>query len=87
MGTVSHLCLTVAVMTDIHTGITRLKTGVQSLKENVNAIHEYIGVLASHLFISLILPLDELRTIFAHVKQDMKADPRLELPEDQDKKI
>ena len=44
-------------------------------------------VLASHLVIPPIVPLDELRTILFNIIQDMKVNPRLELPEDPDKNI
>ena len=49
--------------------------------ENVNDLYWYMRVLANHLVHPIIVPLDELRTILAHVKQNMKLNPRLKLPE------
>ena len=80
MEVVSQLNLIVAVITDIHTESTELTTGVLGFKESVNALYEYTRVLVSCLANHLIVPLGELRTNLVHVKQDMKAYSRLEIP-------
>ena len=56
--------------------------GVVSLQQNVNAIYEYLRVLSSKQVNPLIIPPDALRGVLAHIKNDMKRNPRLQLPED-----
>ena len=41
-----------------------------------------LGVLSSRQVNPLIIPPDSLRRVLAHVKEDMKRNPRLQLPED-----
>ena len=53
-----------------------------SLEQNMNAIYEYRRVLSSKQVNPLIIPPDSLRKVLAHVKEDMKRNPRLQLPED-----
>ena len=53
-----------------------------SLEQNVNAIYEYLRVLSSRQVNPLIIPPDSLRKVLAHMKEDMKRNPRLQLPED-----
>ena len=55
---------------------------VISLEQNVNATYEYLRVLSSRQVNPLIIPPDSLRKVLAQVKEDMKRNPRLQLPED-----
>ena len=87
LETVSQLHFTVATIADICTGIPKCTTGLLNLKENVDALQEYMRLLASHLGNPLTVPLDELRAIPAHVKQEMKVNVRQELLEDPNKYI
>ena len=48
----------------------------------MDAIYEYLRVLSSRQVNSLIIPPDSLRKVLAQVKEDMKRNPRLQLPED-----
>ena len=73
---------TVAIVTDIRIVLAKLTLGVISLEQNVNAIHEYMRVLSSRQVNPLIFPPDSLRKVLARVKEDMKRNPRLRLPED-----
>ena len=73
---------TVAVITDIRIVLAKLTLGVISLQQNVNAIYEYLRVLSSKQVNPLIIPPDALRGVLAHIKDDMKRNPRLQLPED-----
>ena len=56
--------------------------GVISLQQNVNAIYEYLRVLSSKQVNPLIIPPDALRGVLAQIEDDMKRNPRLQLPED-----
>ena len=56
MQAVSYTRYTVAVLTDVHTGVTCLNSGTLSLKENVDALCENFRVLASHKETLLIVP-------------------------------
>ena len=73
---------TVAVITDIRIILAKLTLGVISLQQNVNAIYKYLRVLSSKQVNPLIIPPDALRGVLAHIKDDMKRNPRLQLPED-----
>ena len=72
----------VAIINDIRIILAKLTLGVISLEQNVNAIYEYPRVLSSRQVNPLIIPPDSLRKVLARVKQDMKRNPRLQLPED-----
>ena len=72
----------VAIINDVRIILAKLTSGVMSFKQNVNVIHEYLRVLSSKQVNPLIIPPDSLRKVLAHVKEDMKRNPRLQLPED-----
>ena len=78
---------TVAVITDIRIILAKLTLGVMSLEQNVNSIYEYMRVLSSKQVNPLIIPPDALRGVLAQIKQDMKRNPRLQLPEDPNNNI
>ena len=46
------------------------------------AVNEYLRVLSSKQVNPLIIPPDALRGVLAQIKDDMKRNPRLQLPED-----
>ena len=73
---------TIAVITDVRIILAKLTLGVMSLQQNVNAIYEYLRVLSSKQVNPLIIPSDALRGVLAQIKDDMKRNPRLQLPED-----
>ena len=73
---------TIAVITDVRIILAKLTLGVMSLQQNVNAIYEYLRVLSSKQVNPLIIPPDALRGVLAQIKDDMKRNPRLQLPED-----
>ena len=73
---------TVAIVNDIRIVLAKLTLGVMSLEQNVNATYEYMKVLSSRQVSPLIIPPDSLRKVLARVKEDMKRNPRLQLPED-----
>ena len=72
----------VAIINDIRIILAKLTLGVMSLEQNVNAIYEYLRVLSSRQVKPLIIPPDSLRKVLVQVKEDMKRNPRLQLPED-----
>ena len=71
-----------AIINDIRIILAKLTLGVMSLEQNVNAIYEYLRVLSSRQVNPLIIPPDSLRKVLAQVKEHMKRNPRLQLPED-----
>ena len=73
---------TVAVITNVRIILAKLTLGVISSQQNVNAIYEYLRVLSSKQVNPLIIPPDALRGVLAHIKDDMKRNPRLQLPKD-----
>ena len=72
----------VAIISDIRIILAKLTLGVISLEQNVNSKNEYHRVLSSKQVNPLIIPPDSLRKVLAQVKEDMKRNPRLQLPED-----
>ena len=71
-----------AIINDIRIILAKLTLGVMSLEQNVNATYEYLRVLSSKQVNPLIIPPDSLRKVLVHVKEGMKRNPRLQLPED-----
>ena len=82
MQSVRFLRFTVTVITDIRIILAKLTLGVMGLQQNVKAIYEYLRVLSSKQVNPLLIPPDALRGVLAHIKDDMKRNPRLQLPED-----
>ena len=79
---VKFLRFTVAVITDVRIILSKLTLGVMGLQQNVKAIYEYLRVLSSKQVNPLLIPPDALRGVLARIKEDMKRNPRLQLPED-----
>ena len=82
MKAVQFLRYTVVVITDVRIILSKLTLGVMGLQQNVKAIYEYLRVLSSKQVNPLLMPPDALREVLAHIKDDMKRNPRLQLPED-----
>ena len=82
LSDVKFVKYSVAIINDIRIILAKLTLGVISLEQNVNAIYEYLRVLSSRQVNPLIIPPDSLRKVLAQVKEDMKRNPRLQLPED-----
>ena len=82
MKAVQFFRYTVVVITDVRIILSKLTLGVMGLQQNVKAIYEYLRVLSSKQVNPLLIPPDALREVLAHIKDDMKRNPRLQLPED-----
>ena len=82
MKAVQFLRYTVMVITDVRIILSKLTLGVMGLQQNIKAIYEYLRVLSSKQVNPLLIPSDALRGVLAHIKDDMKRNPRLQLPED-----
>ena len=87
MTEVKFIKYTIAVLTDARSALSRLGIGLTALQHNVEGIYEYMRVLATYQVNSVILPPDALRRMLDRIKEDMKRNPRLQLPEDPDKNI
>ena len=82
MQDVKFIRYTVAIITDVRIILAKLTLGVMGLQQNVEAIYEYLRVLASKQVNPLLIQPYALRGVLAHIKDDMKRNPRLQLPED-----
>ena len=82
LSDVKFVKYSVAIINDIRIILAKMTLGVMSLEQNVNATYEYLRVLSSKQVNPLIIPPDSLRKVLAHVKEDIKRNPRLQLPED-----
>ena len=72
---------------DAHVVINRLITGLIVLKNNVERIYRYLNVIASKEINPVMIPPPPLREMLAEVKEEMKQNPRLELPYDPQREI
>ena len=72
---------------DAHVVINRLITGLIVLKNNVERIYRYLNVIASKEINPVMIPPPPLREMLAEVKEEMKQNPRLELPYDPQNEI
>ena len=77
MQNVKFLRFTVAVIMDVRIILAKLTLGVMGLQQNVKAIYEYLRVLSSKQVNPLLIPPNALRGVLAHIKDDMKRNPRL----------
>ena len=82
LSNVKFIKYTVAIVNDLRIELEKLTLGVMSLEQNVNVIYKYMRVLSSRQVNPLIIPPDSLREVLTMVKDDMKRNPRLRLPED-----
>ena len=82
IGEIWYMKYVSLVLVDIQLNIAKLTLGILSLQENIGTIFEYMRVLSSRKVNPLIIPPDLLRQVLIHVKEDMKRNPRLSLPED-----
>ena len=82
LSDVKFVKYSVAIINDIRIILAKLTLGVMSLEQNMNATYEYLRVPSSRQVNPLIIPTDSLRKVLVHVKEDMKRNPRLQLPED-----
>ena len=82
LSNVKFVKYSIAIINNIRIILAKLTLGVISLEQNVNATYEYLRVLSSRQVNPLIIPPDSFRKVFAQVKEDMKRNPRLQLPED-----
>ena len=87
MKEVKFIKYTIAVLTDARSALSRLAIGLITLQQNVEGIYEYMRVLATYQVNSVILPPNTLRTVLDRIKDDMKRNPLLQLPEDPDRNI
>ena len=78
---VQFIKYTVAIVNDIRIELAKLTLGVMNLEQNVNAIYEYMRVLSAGQVNPLVIPPDSLRKVLTRVKDDMKRNSRLRLPE------
>ena len=79
---ISFNWLTNNIMMDAHVVLNRLITGLIVLKNNVERIYKYLNVIASKEINPVMIPPPPLRRMLAEVKEEMKQNPRLELPYD-----
>ena len=76
MQDVKFIRYTIAILTDVRIILAKLTLGVMGLKQNVKAIYEYLRVLSSKQVNPLLIPPDALRGVLAHIKDDMRRNPR-----------
>ena len=78
---VKFIKFTIAIITDARSAVSRMMLGLITLRQNVNAVYEFMRVLATYKVNSVMIPPYSLRLLLEKVKEDMKRNPRLRLPE------
>ena len=87
MSEIKFVKYTIMVLTDARSALARLAIGLITLQQNVEGIYEYMRVLATYTVNSVMLAPDALRRVLERIKEDIKRNPRLQLPEDPDRNI
>ena len=82
LSSVKFIKYTVAIVNDIRIELAKLTLGVMNLEQNVNAIYKYLRVLSARQVNCLVILPNSLGKVLTRVKDDMKRNPRLRLPED-----
>ena len=67
-------------MNNIQFTMMKVGTGLNMLQTHVEKVYEYLRVLAVHKINPLILPPENFRDTLGKVKEQMRSNPRLELP-------
>ena len=74
----------VAILTDTQIALNQLTSGILGLKEDLDSFYEYLHALASHTLNPLIIPHYELREVLIKAKEEMKHEPKINLPNNPD---
>ena len=83
----SGLRVAMSTITDLRNGVSQAKTGVLAMENNVEQVEENLRVMATRKANPLILPPEKLRNLLVKIKDQMRENPRLQLPEDPDRNI
>ena len=62
--------------------LTRTTIGLLGLKADLNEMLEYLRTMGHHRVNPVVMPPEQLRFLLNKVKEEMKSNPRLELPYD-----
>ncbi|MCG8621088.1 MAG: hypothetical protein MJE68_03665, partial [Proteobacteria bacterium] len=87
LSEIKFVKFTVAIITDVRSTVSRLMLGLTTLRQNVEGIYEFMRVLATHKVNPVMITPYTLRLLLDKVKEDMKRNPRLRLPEDPNQNI
>ena len=72
------------LLQDVTSAVNRLLIGLIAIRNNVEKIYEYMRVMSTHKVHPALIPPQPLRDLLVHVRDQMRANPRLELPYDPD---
>ena len=78
---VKFIKFTIAIITDARSSVSRMMLGLITLRQNVDAVYEFMRVLTTYKVNPVMIPPYSLRLLLDKVKEDMKRNPRLRLPE------
>ena len=70
------------LLLDANVVVNRLITGLIVLRNNVERIYRYLNVIASQEVNPVMIPPPPLRELLAEIQEEMRQNPRLELPYD-----
>ena len=84
---VEEIQVTSSVTGDLQNVLLKIHTAIVTLEGNVKDIEENLRVMATRKANPVLLPPDKLRALLKRVRNKMKENQRLVLPEDPDKNI
>ena len=84
---VSTLRYIVLIMGDINVSVHRIQTGILQTQIDINSVEEYLRVMATEKPSPLVIAPNRLREVLVRVKEHIKPNPRLALPENPDEDI
>ena len=84
---VNGLQIVMSVINDLRNSINIIRTGILAMENNVRDIEDTLRIMATHKANPLMLPPKKLKRLLTEVQETIKADPRLELPEDPEHNI
>ena len=87
LSEIKFIKFSIAIITDVRSTVSRLMLGLITLRQNVDGVYEFIRVLATYRVNSVMISPYSLRHLLDQVKEDMKRNPRLRLPEDPEENI
>ena len=74
-------------MLQIRNKLALMRDGMDNLRQDLSKIHEYMTSLTSHKVTPNLIPPSDLREILSDVEEKLKANPKLALPQTEEKKI
>ena len=84
---VEGLRVSVSILNDLRNGVSQIKTGIVMMENNIKQIEDNLRIMATRKANPIVLPPEKLRSLLEQIKEQMRENPRLQLPEDPEENI